>query len=50
MRFFVKAIASGFAFSMGSAIFKKVSKKLGLDEPETKPEEAESASEEPETR
>lgn len=32
MRFFVKAVASGFAMSLGSAIFKKVSKKIGLDE------------------
>ena len=32
MRFFVKAVASGFAFSLGSALFKKVSKKIGLDE------------------
>ncbi len=31
MRFFVKAIATGFAMSMGSAIFKKVSDKMGLE-------------------
>ena len=31
MRFFVKAIATGFAMSMGSAIFKKMSKKMGLE-------------------
>ncbi len=32
MRFFVKAVATGFALSMGGAIFKKVSKKMGLDD------------------
>lgn len=38
MRFFVKAIASGFAMSLGSAIFKKVSKKMGLDDEKTEQE------------
>jgi hypothetical protein len=41
MRFFVKAVASGFAMSLGSAIFKKVSKKMGLDEEKSKEEEDE---------
>ena len=41
MRFFVKAIASGFAMSLGSAIFKKVSKKIGLDDEKTEEEKAE---------
>ncbi len=41
MRFFIKAIASGFAMSLGSAIFKKVSKKMGLDEEKTKQEKDE---------
>ncbi len=36
MRFFVKAIATGFAMSMGSAIFKKVSEKMGLENEATK--------------
>tara|TARA_R110002096_G_scaffold44524_4_gene119721 strand:+ start:10116 stop:10292 length:177 start_codon:yes stop_codon:yes gene_type:complete len=36
MRFFVKAIATGFAMSMGSAIFKKVSDKMGLENEATK--------------
>ncbi len=40
MRFFVKAIATGFAMSMGSAIFKKVSDKMGLDSEEAKQDEA----------
>lgn len=43
MRFFVKAVASGFAMSLGSAIFKKVSKKIGLDEDKKEEEEAEEA-------
>ncbi len=36
MRFFVKAIATGFAMSMGSALFKKISKKVGLENEESK--------------
>ncbi len=46
MRFFVKAIATGFAMSMGSAIFKKVSGKMGLDGQEASPEAAEQAAKE----
>jgi len=38
MRFFVKAIATGFAMSMGSALFKQVSKKMGFED-EAKEEE-----------
>lgn len=30
MKFFVKAVVTGFALSLGSALFKKVQKKLGL--------------------
>jgi hypothetical protein len=32
MGFFVRAVITGFAFSLGTALFKKVSKQLGLDE------------------
>jgi len=32
MKFFVKAVVTGFALSLGSAIFKKVQKKIGLAE------------------
>lgn len=32
MRFFVKAVATGFALSMGGALFKEFSKKIGLGE------------------
>jgi hypothetical protein len=32
MNFFVRAVVSGFAFSLGAAVFKRVSKELGLDE------------------
>jgi len=32
MKFFVKAVATGFALSLGSAIFKKVQSQLGLGE------------------
>lgn len=38
MRFFVRAVATGFALSMGGALFKKVSGKLGLDSDDPKPE------------
>ena len=36
MKFFVKAVVTGFALSLGSALFKKLQKKLGLDD-EAKP-------------
>jgi hypothetical protein len=32
MKFFVKAVVTGFALSLGSALFKKVQKHLGLEE------------------
>ncbi len=34
MQFFVKAVITGFALSLGGALFKKVAKDLGLDEVE----------------
>jgi hypothetical protein len=30
MKFFVKAVVTGFALSLGSALFKKLQRKLGL--------------------
>jgi len=35
MKFFVKAVVTGFAISLGSALFKKVQSKLGLGEKST---------------
>jgi len=32
MKFFVKAIVTGFGLSLGSALFKKVQRHLGLDD------------------
>jgi hypothetical protein len=32
MKFFVKAVVTGFALSLGSALFKKVQRRLGLAE------------------
>ncbi|MEZ4403190.1 MAG: hypothetical protein R3B06_24410 [Kofleriaceae bacterium] len=40
MQIFVRAVVTGFAFSLGAALFKKVAKELGLDEA---PRRAESA-------
>lgn len=31
MKFFVRAVVTGFALSLGAALFKKVQKQLGLD-------------------
>jgi hypothetical protein len=40
MKFFVKAVVTGFALSLGSALFKKVQRKLGLaDDAAAKPPE-----------
>jgi len=36
MKFFVKAVVTGFALSLGSALFKKVQRKLGLAEDDSK--------------
>jgi hypothetical protein len=32
MKLFVRAVVTGFALSLGSALFKKVSAQLGLDD------------------
>lgn len=34
MGVFVRAVVTGFGFSLGSALFKRVSGKLGLSDPE----------------
>lgn len=34
MKFFVRAIVTGFALSLGSALFKKLAPQLGLDDKE----------------
>ena len=36
MTFFVRAVVTGFALSLGSALFKKVQGRLGLDDPKEK--------------
>ncbi len=32
MKFFVRAIATGFAFALGSALFRKIAPQIGLDD------------------
>lgn len=39
MKFFVKAVVTGFALSLGSALFKKVQNRLGLGDDKAKPAE-----------
>ena len=39
MQLFVRAVVTGFALSLGAALFKKVSKQLGLDEQPARPVE-----------
>ncbi len=36
MHFFARAVVTGFALALGAALFKKVSKQLGLDDPPEK--------------
>jgi hypothetical protein len=36
MKFFVRAIVTGFALSLGSALFKKLAPQLGLDDKKEK--------------
>lgn len=38
MKFFVRAVVTGFALSLGSALFKKLAPALGLDEKKDKDE------------
>jgi hypothetical protein len=40
MKFFVKAVVTGFGLSLGSALFKKVQHRLGLGEDNAKVPEA----------
>lgn len=37
MKFFVKAVVTGFGLSLGSALFKKVQRQLGLGDDNEKP-------------
>jgi hypothetical protein len=46
VRFFIRAVVNGFAFSLGVALFKKIQGRLGLAEEKDKKEEA---ADEPET-
>lgn len=39
LKFFAKTVATGFALSLGAALYKKVSKKLGLDDNDAKTKE-----------
>ena len=41
MRFFVRAVVSGFGFSLGSALFKRVSDRMGLSDESEDSSEAE---------
>jgi hypothetical protein len=36
MRFFVRAVVTGFALSLGSALFKKIQNRIGLGEEKNK--------------
>lgn len=40
MKFFVKAVVTGFALSLGSALFKKIQRRIGLGEDNGKMPEA----------
>jgi len=40
MKFFVKAVVTGFALSLGSALFKKIQSHLGLAEEKDKDKSA----------
>ncbi|MEZ4363603.1 MAG: hypothetical protein R3B48_25730 [Kofleriaceae bacterium] len=43
MNTFVRAVVSGFAFTLGATLFRKVSKRLGLEEEVTKTTQAAAA-------
>ncbi len=41
MMFFARAVVTGFALSLGAALYKKVERKLGLAEPDAKKDSGE---------
>jgi len=41
MKFLVRAIVTGFALSLGSALFKKIAPQLGLDDKKDKDKDTE---------
>lgn len=41
MGIFVRAVVYGFGFSLGAALYKRVSDRLGLDKPKGEPRPAE---------
>jgi len=43
MKLLLRAVITGFGVSLGAALFKKVAKHLGLDEPDKKTVERETA-------
>lgn len=43
MGVFIRAVVTGFGFSLGSALFKRVSNKLGLADPDPKAPDPDSA-------
>ncbi|MBK9037008.1 MAG: hypothetical protein IPL61_38120 [Myxococcales bacterium] len=49
MQIFVRAVVTGFAFSLGAALFKKVSKQLGLEDAPPRTGEAVAGAEAPAT-
>jgi hypothetical protein len=40
MKFLVRAVVTGFALSLGSALFKKIAPQLGLDDKKDKDKDA----------
>ncbi|HSN29472.1 MAG TPA: hypothetical protein VLT45_24460 [Kofleriaceae bacterium] len=42
MKFFVRAVVTGFALSLGSALFKKIAPQLGLDDKKDKDKDKDS--------
>lgn len=46
MRFFVRAVVTGFALSLGSALFKKIQDRIGLGEEKDKDKEKDKKSNE----
>jgi hypothetical protein len=47
MNTFVKAVVSGFAFTLGATLFRKVAKKIGLDDEPAKTTNSASAANSP---
>lgn len=47
MKLFLRAVVTGFAWSLGSALFKKIQRQVGLGQPDPAPDGKQGGAEDP---